>query len=80
MITKIDGDNVKSMEDVIKVVDSKKPGDEVTVTVLRDGKTKYDQGQARDPAAEHLLGDVDATRAGGQGDGGQSAPQIPGLP
>ena len=35
VITKIDGKTVKSMEDVIKVVDSKKPGDEVTVTVLR---------------------------------------------
>ena len=35
VITKIDGKTVKSMEDVIGVVDSKKPGDEVTVTLLR---------------------------------------------
>jgi S1-C subfamily serine protease len=35
VITKIDGKQVKSMEDVIRVVDSKKPGDEVTVTLLR---------------------------------------------
>ena len=35
VITKIDGKTVKSMENVIGVVDSKKPGDQVTVTLLR---------------------------------------------
>ena len=35
VITKIDGKAVRSMEDVIKIVDSKKPGDEVTITLMR---------------------------------------------
>ena len=35
MLTKIDGKTVKSMEDVIRVVDSKEPGDEVTLTLMR---------------------------------------------
>ena len=35
VITKIDGKPVRSMDDVIRVVDSKKPGDEVTLKLLR---------------------------------------------
>jgi S1-C subfamily serine protease len=35
VLTKIDGRGVKSMEDVIRVVDSKDPGDQVTLTLMR---------------------------------------------
>ena len=35
VLTKIDGKPVKSMEDVIRVVDSKEPGDQVTLRLLR---------------------------------------------
>ena len=38
VITKVDGRPVDSMEDVVGAVDAKKPGDEMTVTVMRDGK------------------------------------------
>jgi S1-C subfamily serine protease len=34
-VTKIDGKPVGSMEDVIRVIDSKQPGDQVTVALLR---------------------------------------------
>ena len=37
VITEIDGRTVTGMDDVISVVNSKQPGDEVTLTVLRDG-------------------------------------------
>jgi S1-C subfamily serine protease len=40
IITEIDGKKITSMNDVIEVVNSKKPGEEVEVTVLRDGQTK----------------------------------------
>jgi S1-C subfamily serine protease len=39
VLTGIDGKTVKSMDDVISVVDSRKPGDKVTLELLR-GKTK----------------------------------------
>jgi S1-C subfamily serine protease len=40
IIKKIDGRNVKSMDDVSSTVDAKKPGDSVTLEVLRGGQTK----------------------------------------
>jgi S1-C subfamily serine protease len=40
IITEIDGKKITSMNDVIEVVNSKKPGEEVEVTVLRGGQTK----------------------------------------
>jgi S1-C subfamily serine protease len=43
VIKKIDGKNVKTMDQVISIVADKKPGDSVTVEYLRDGKTKTAQ-------------------------------------
>src|SRR5436190_5607557 len=40
IIKKIDGRNVKSMDDVSSQVDSKKPGDTVTLDVVRGGQTR----------------------------------------
>jgi S1-C subfamily serine protease len=40
IIKKIDGRNVKSMDDVSSTVDAKKPGDTVTLEVVRGGQTK----------------------------------------
>jgi S1-C subfamily serine protease len=40
VIKKIDDREVKTMEDVVTVVDSKKPGDGVTLQVVRNGKTR----------------------------------------
>jgi S1-C subfamily serine protease len=39
VLTAIEGKNVKSMDDVISIIDSKKPGDQVTIELLR-GKNK----------------------------------------
>jgi S1-C subfamily serine protease len=39
VLTAINGKNVKSMDDVISIIDSKKPGDQVTLELLR-GKNK----------------------------------------
>ena len=41
MITKIDGKTVRTMDDVVSTVDAKKPGDKVTIEILRDGKTTH---------------------------------------
>jgi S1-C subfamily serine protease len=40
VILEIDGKPVRSMDDVIKVVDSKKPGDQVRLKLLRAGKQR----------------------------------------
>jgi S1-C subfamily serine protease len=40
VITAIDGNPVKSMDDVIKVVDSKKPGEQVNLKLLRGSKPR----------------------------------------
>jgi S1-C subfamily serine protease len=40
VIKKIDGRPVKSMDDVVAVVDAKKPGDTVTLQVIRSGSTR----------------------------------------
>ncbi len=40
IITQIDGEQVQDMNDVIAKVESHKPGDEVTLTVVRDGQTQ----------------------------------------
>ncbi|MGE5407724.1 MAG: S1C family serine protease [Syntrophothermus sp.] len=40
IITAIDGTKVTSMEDVIEFVNKAKPGEEVELTILRDGRTK----------------------------------------
>ena len=47
VLTKIDGKQVKSMEDVIRVVDSKEPGDQVTLTLLRGKQRAHREGHAR---------------------------------
>ena len=39
VITAIDGDPVTGMDDVISVVNSKQAGDQITLTVLRDGQS-----------------------------------------
>jgi putative serine protease PepD len=38
IITKVDGKEVTSMEDVISAVNAHQPGDELTLTVSRDGQ------------------------------------------
>jgi S1-C subfamily serine protease len=40
IITKVDGNQVTGMDDVISVVNGKKPGDEITLTVWSDGHQK----------------------------------------
>ena len=40
IITKIDGKEIEGMEDVISTVNSAQPGDEVTLTILRDGNER----------------------------------------
>jgi S1-C subfamily serine protease len=40
IITKVDGKEVSGMEDVISIVNGKKPGDEVTMTVFQGGQQK----------------------------------------
>ena len=54
VIQRIDGQGINSMDDVVRIVDSHKPGDVVTVDVLRDGrkatvKVKLEQRPARAP-------------------------------
>jgi S1-C subfamily serine protease len=43
VIKKIDGTNVRTMDQVISTVGSKKPGETVTIEYLRGGKTKTAQ-------------------------------------
>jgi S1-C subfamily serine protease len=40
VITQVDGQEVTGMDDVIAAVDSKKPGDDLQLTLLRDGDTR----------------------------------------
>ena len=40
IITKVDGKQVTGMDDVISAVNEHKPGDELTLTVWRDGQQK----------------------------------------
>jgi S1-C subfamily serine protease len=40
IITELDGEKVKSMEELVSVVDGKKPGDEIAVKLLRGGDEK----------------------------------------
>jgi S1-C subfamily serine protease len=40
VITRVDGRAVETMEEVAEIIDSKKPGDGVTVGVLRDGRRR----------------------------------------
>jgi S1-C subfamily serine protease len=40
IITEIDGKKIKGMEEVIETINGDKPGDEVELTILRDGSTK----------------------------------------
>jgi S1-C subfamily serine protease len=40
IITEADGKTIDNMEQIIELVNSKKPGDEVTLKLLRDGKEK----------------------------------------
>jgi S1-C subfamily serine protease len=40
IITAIDGKKIKGMEEIIEAINADKPGDEVELTILRDGKTK----------------------------------------
>ena len=40
VITAVDGNQISGMDDLISVVNAKQPGDEVTLTVLRDGQSK----------------------------------------
>jgi S1-C subfamily serine protease len=40
IITEIDGHEISSMNDLINVINSKKPGEEVEVKLLRDGQSK----------------------------------------
>jgi serine protease Do len=37
IITAVDGRSVKSVDDISRYLETKRPGDEVTLTVLRDG-------------------------------------------
>src|SRR5262249_47050803 len=39
LITAVDGKPVRSFDDFLSYVESKKPGDKVTLTIVREGKT-----------------------------------------
>jgi len=40
IITEVDGEKVKSMDEMIEIVQESKPGDELKLTILRDGQEK----------------------------------------
>ncbi|HEU4392409.1 MAG TPA: trypsin-like peptidase domain-containing protein [Solirubrobacterales bacterium] len=40
VITKVDGEKVTGMEEIVEIVNEAEPGDELELTVLRDGETK----------------------------------------
>ena len=40
IITKVDGKQITGMDEVISAVNGKKPGDQITLTVWRDGQQK----------------------------------------
>jgi S1-C subfamily serine protease len=40
IITKVDGEKVKSMDEMIELIQESKPGDELKLTILRDGQEK----------------------------------------
>ncbi|MEZ4798458.1 MAG: PDZ domain-containing protein [Flavobacteriales bacterium] len=40
IITEIDGQNISSSDDIISIIQSKQPGDEIKITYLRDNKKK----------------------------------------
>ena len=62
VLTGIDGKKVKSMDDVIAAVDSKKPGDEVTLELLRGEPRAHREGDARQPAGQGRVQPQAATR------------------
>jgi S1-C subfamily serine protease len=39
VIVAVDGKRVKNVEELLTIVESHAPGEEVTLTVIRDGKT-----------------------------------------
>jgi S1-C subfamily serine protease len=76
VIAKVNGKTVSSMSDVVKAVDERKPGDKMTLTVLRSGKQKEITVTLADRPASLGQG-----RQGQGGPGGEpGGPQIPGLP
>ena len=40
IITKINGKTISSMDEVVNIINAAKPGEKLTVTVLRGGSTK----------------------------------------
>ena len=40
IITEVDGEKVSGMEEIVEIVDDAEPGDELELTLLRDGQTK----------------------------------------
>jgi len=40
IITEVDGEKVKSMDELVEVIQQSKPGDELKLTILRDGQEK----------------------------------------
>jgi S1-C subfamily serine protease len=40
IITRVDGENVRSMDEMIELIQESKPGDELKLTILRDGQEK----------------------------------------
>ena len=47
IITKFDGKDVKTYDDMVEMLNKKKPGDEVEVVVQRGSETNTLQGQTR---------------------------------
>ncbi len=74
VITKIDDKTIESMDDVIEIVDSKEPGNKVTLTVRRSGKTETIDIKLGDRPAR--AGQDPQDDQGGQ----RQQPQVPGLP
>jgi len=40
VITAVDGDKITGMDDLVALVNTKQPGDEIELTVYRDGDTQ----------------------------------------
>ena len=51
MIVKADNTEIKSADDLIAFLGTKKPGDTITVTVERDGKTQESRSRSRNARA-----------------------------
>ncbi|UCC78481.1 MAG: PDZ domain-containing protein, partial [Candidatus Zixiibacteriota bacterium] len=62
IITKIDGDRIESTGDLYRKVRSHKPGDKVTITYIRDGKTEMVDVELGESKRDYFLGSLDSDK------------------